>query len=90
MNPEQALSCAVGQAGGPSKLGGVLGISAQAVCKWRICPSRRVLSVERAPGVSVTRHELRPDLYPLEPTSAAPMAVSACMAISEPARQEAA
>lgn len=40
-----------------------LGISAQAISQWRRVPVERVLEVERLTGVS--RHELRPDIYPL-------------------------
>ncbi len=44
-----------------------LRISNAAVCKWirkgRI-PAERVLAVEAATGIS--RHELRPDIYPIE------------------------
>ena len=37
-------------------------ITPQAICQWRIVPAPRVLEVERVSGVS--RHELRPDIYP--------------------------
>lgn len=46
-----------------------LGVTQSALSQW-ICgrvPAERVLQVERATGSQVTRHELRPDLYPLEP-----------------------
>ena len=42
-----------------------IGVSPQAICNWqkrRKIPAERVLDVERVTGVS--RHELRPDLYP--------------------------
>lgn len=45
-----------------------LGITKHAVGKWRKrgwVPAERVLAVERETGVS--RHDLRPDLYPREP-----------------------
>ena len=38
------------------------GITPQAVSQWKQVPAERVLDVERATGVS--RHDLRPDLYP--------------------------
>lgn len=44
-----------------------LKISKHAVGKWRKrgrIPAERVLAVERETGVS--RHEIRPDLYPIE------------------------
>ncbi|MDO9442195.1 MAG: YdaS family helix-turn-helix protein [Beijerinckiaceae bacterium] len=49
-------------AGGPKSLGERIGISSQAISQWVECPPRRVIAVEAASGVS--RHELRPDLYP--------------------------
>ena len=48
--------------GGRSKLAAALGISPQAVYKWQQVPPMRVIAVERLTGVS--RHRLRPDLYP--------------------------
>ncbi|MDV2987046.1 UNVERIFIED_CONTAM: YdaS family helix-turn-helix protein [Methylobacteriaceae bacterium AG10] len=57
-----ALSRAIKEAGGPKALGDAIGISSQAISQWTECPPRRVLAVEAASGVS--RHELRPDLYP--------------------------
>lgn len=44
------------------KLANELGISAQAISQWKRVPVERVLEVERITGVS--RHELRPDIYP--------------------------
>jgi DNA-binding transcriptional regulator YdaS (Cro superfamily) len=42
-----------------------LGVTPQAVVKWkRRVPSERVLDIEAATGGQVTRHDLRPDLYP--------------------------
>lgn len=41
-----------------------LGVSYQAVHKWRRVPAERVLDVERLRGIS--RSTLRPDLYPPE------------------------
>lgn len=50
--------------GGVRKLAERLGVTPQAVYKWRKTgiPAERVLDVERESGVS--RHELRPDIYP--------------------------
>ena len=39
-------------------------VSSQAVSQWKRVPADRVLEVERISGVS--RHDLRPDLYPRE------------------------
>lgn len=41
-----------------------LGVSYQAVHKWKRVPAERVLDVERLRGIS--RSTLRPDLYPPE------------------------
>jgi len=46
------------------KLAAELRVTPQAVYKWRRVPAEQVLHVERITGVS--RHELRPDLYPSE------------------------
>lgn len=46
------------------KIAREIGISSSAVYQWPIIPSARVLDVERITGIS--RHELRPDLYPPE------------------------
>src|ERR1039458_1173599 len=59
------LSDALMALNGPRALARALGkISAQAVSQWQTVPPRRVLEVERVTGVS--RHRLRPDLYPIE------------------------
>lgn len=41
-----------------------LGISYQAIHKWRRVPAGRVLQIERLRGID--RSRLRPDLYPSE------------------------
>lgn len=60
---------AIAKAGGLTRLAAQCSVSYQAVQKWlrtgRV-PAERVLAVERASGGEVTRHELRPDLYPEE------------------------
>ncbi|WJM93420.1 YdaS family helix-turn-helix protein [Pseudomonas brenneri] len=59
-------------AGGQSALARVLGCTPQAVqsmCASGNVPAARVLAIEKATGVS--RHELRPDLYPIESTQVA-------------------
>ena len=59
-----ALKRAVESVGGQAKFARLIGVTAQAVSQWDEVPPLRVLSVERVSGVS--RHELRPDLYPLD------------------------
>lgn len=59
-------------AGGQSKLARLLNIKPQAVQHWCSTgkiPAERVLAVEVATGIS--RHELRPDLYPNAETQSA-------------------
>jgi DNA-binding transcriptional regulator YdaS (Cro superfamily) len=59
-------------AGSQSALARVLGCTPQNVQRWcatgRI-PAERVISIESATGIS--RHELRPDIYPAESVRAA-------------------
>ena len=59
-----ALQNAIEAAGTAAELAKKLGITAQALSQWRVVPPNRVLEIERITGVS--RHELRPDLYPRE------------------------
>jgi DNA-binding transcriptional regulator YdaS (Cro superfamily) len=79
---DSALDRAIQAAGGPAELARFITehqekISAQAICDWKRCPPARVLIVERASGTDgngrprVSRHELRPDLYPPEELEAA-------------------
>lgn len=65
---KEALKRAIDAVGGLAGLADPLGISSQAVSQWDEVPPLRVLAVERVSGVS--RHELRPDLYPREPVEA--------------------
>lgn len=53
--------------GGQSKLAFALGITPQAIHQLVVkghVPAERVLEIEKATGGRVTRHQLRPDLYP--------------------------
>ncbi|WP_223998426.1 YdaS family helix-turn-helix protein [Aureimonas sp. SA4125] len=59
-----ALYRAIQKAGGPSAVARSIAIKPQAVSQWTVCPTIRVLEVEAFSGVS--RHELRPDIYPSE------------------------
>jgi DNA-binding transcriptional regulator YdaS (Cro superfamily) len=63
---DPALQHAIQAAGGPAELARTLGITIQAVCGWRRCPTRRAIDVENATGGVVSRQRLRPDLYPSE------------------------
>jgi DNA-binding transcriptional regulator YdaS (Cro superfamily) len=61
---DEALQDAARAAGGIRALSRKLGTSHQAVAQWDRAPASRVLEIERYTGVS--RHRLRPDLYPVE------------------------
>lgn len=60
----EALERAKQAVGGQAALAYRLGIKPQAISQWDQVPPLRVLDVERVTGVS--RHDLRPDLYPQE------------------------
>lgn len=68
--PFEALQAAVARAGSQSALARVCGVSQTAVWKWiqrgKRLPAELCLVVERETGVS--KHSLRPDIYPLKPT----------------------
>lgn len=59
---DEALSRAIKSAKGSKKLADALHIKPQALSQWKRVPALRVLAVEQITGVS--RHELRPDIYP--------------------------
>ena len=68
---DPVLDRAIEVAGGPAALAKFISenfesITTQAVCDWTRCPPKRVLQIEKATAGQVTRHELRPDIYPLE------------------------
>ncbi|HGO6078326.1 TPA: transcriptional regulator [Burkholderia cenocepacia] len=68
-----AIERAAQLVGGQSALARKLGCTPQAVskmCSTGRVPAERVLPVEAATEGRVTRHELRPDLYPAEPIAA--------------------
>ncbi len=66
--PFAALTRAVRIAGSQGKLARICGVSSTAVWKWvqnsKRVPAEFVLPIEAATGVS--RHSLRPDIYPVE------------------------
>ena len=70
-DPLEALQAAVFRAGSQSALARVCGVSRAAVWKWiqsgKRLPAEFRFVVERETGVS--KHLLRPDIYPSEPTS---------------------
>ena len=62
--PWDPLEQALASVGGQAALARRLGVSRQAVQAWKTAPVRRVLQIEKITGVS--RHDLRPDVYPRE------------------------
>lgn len=68
LEPYQALQLALDRAGSQSQLARICDVSQPAVWKWlqssKRLPAEYVLRVEAATGVS--RHDLRPDIYPVD------------------------
>ena len=61
---------AVSLAGGPSALSRQLGITPQAISRWRArdtVPANWVLSIEALLDGEISRHDLRPDVFGYEP-----------------------
>lgn len=74
MNPKDALKVCLSLAGTQVKMASDLGVLQPQISRWlhrdgRI-PAEYVLTCERIYGVS--RHDLRPDVYPVEAPSAPP------------------
>lgn len=69
---KQALEKAIAAAGSQAELARRLGLKQQHIWAWlhrdTQVPAERVLAIEAATGVS--RHDLRPDIYPREETAA--------------------
>jgi DNA-binding transcriptional regulator YdaS (Cro superfamily) len=67
-SPEVALLAAVEVLGSQVAMAKVCGLTQPSVHKWvrlgKALPAEHVLAVEAATGIS--RHELRPDIYPRE------------------------
>jgi pyruvate,orthophosphate dikinase len=61
---DSALERAITEAGGTAALARTINVTPQAISQWDRVPAERALAVEQAAGGKVTRHELRPDLYP--------------------------
>lgn len=69
MTPHEALDKAKNAfRGGGAELARRLKVTPQAISQWERVPSERVLQVEKETGVS--RHDLRPDLYPRDERAA--------------------
>ena len=74
---DSALGRAVIEAGGVAALARAINVTPQAVSQWDKVPAERVLAVEKATAGKVSRHDLRPDLYPGSGASTAPMQMAA-------------
>ncbi len=65
--PADALRAVIGAIGSQVATAKLLGVTQGTVSKWvqahRLLPAEHVLRVEAATGIS--RHQLRPDIYPL-------------------------
>lgn len=71
----EALKRAVEVVGSQAKLGEMIGVPQQKISYWLTVAKNGtaaefVLAIEGATGGTVTRHELRPDLYPKETNQA--------------------
>lgn len=62
----QPLQDVIDAAGSAAKIAEHLGIRRQAIYQWNEVPALRVIAIERFINGAVTRHEMRPDLYPEE------------------------
>lgn len=86
IDSETALDRAIAAAGSQSALARKLGVSQNAVSRWQRglspLPAEHVQAVEAATGIS--RHELRPDIYPHDPAPPAP--TTRDLGAMEPAR----
>ncbi len=75
-----ALAQAVDLVGGQAKLARILGVSQPNVWHWlhkaERVPGEYVLKIEAATGGRISRHDLRPDLYPRTQTSEEPTALA--------------
>lgn len=71
---QSAILRAIEVVKGKAALARAIGVTPQTVQQWanqqRPVPAERVLSIESATGGVVSRHELRPDIYPMENTAA--------------------
>lgn len=65
------VSRAAGEVGGVTKLAEILGIKRPALYQWKRVPAERVAAIEEATRGKVSRHDLRPDLYPADREAAA-------------------
>lgn len=63
------LQKSIGLVGSQRALAHLIGARQQYISRWlktKKIPAEFVLPIEKAVNAQITRHELRPDLYPLE------------------------
>lgn len=70
MTPQEALKIAIECVNGEAELARALGVTPQAVNQWSVAPALRVIAIEKATSGAVTRHKLRPDIYPPDEAAA--------------------
>lgn len=61
---DDGLQAAIEAAGGVAPLAQKLGLTRVSVWRWKRVPAERVLLIETALNGTVSRHQMRPDLYP--------------------------
>lgn len=69
LDSESALIKLIEIVGGQSALAKKLKIKQPSVAKWKRrgrAPSSRIVELERLSNGAITRHEFRPDIYPLD------------------------
>ncbi len=77
----KALEKAVDLAGGQTALANLLGVTQGRIWNWlnrdqKVSPEM-VIAIETATGGKVSRHDLRPDIYPIETPAAEPADINA-------------
>jgi DNA-binding transcriptional regulator YdaS (Cro superfamily) len=62
------MNAAIKYFGSQKRMAQAVNVSQKTICSWlhKGVPAERVLEIERATNGHVTRHELRPDLYPID------------------------
>ncbi len=70
MPQQNPLERAIGIVGNAERLAELVGVTPQAVSKWRRTrvPAERVRAIEEATGGAVARAELRPDIFGADST----------------------
>jgi DNA-binding transcriptional regulator YdaS (Cro superfamily) len=59
----QGVKAAIKSFGTQTALADALGIERSAISQWKQVPATRVLEIEEKTGGTVSRHEMRPDVF---------------------------